>query len=691
MGAGISIIARGEWQVHPKFGKQFRAWSITETLPTSEEAIASYLGSGAVKGFGPVLAKRVVDAFGIDTLKILDDDINRLTEVPGIGEKKLQEITAAWKEKQALREVLLFFQTHNISLTLAQKIYSAYGERAIERVKSNPYILSRDIWGIGFQTADKIAAALGTQADAPERIRAGLDHILKRAADDGHCFLPQDELISKSSSLLQLDNHETISGELCYMTLEGELIAENDKVYSTQLHLAETELAHEIAARVNKNARPNHPIPSSLTANVANTQSVVGEGRWQKTISLSEQQKEAVQLAADRSLLVVTGGPGCGKTTVVQTIVSLFRQAGLSVKLAAPTGRAAQRLAEVCATEASTIHRLLRFEPGSRTFLHDQDSPLSAEAIIIDEASMIDLPLAASLFKAIPKGARVVIVGDADQLPSVGPGRVLGDLLNIPEVPRVCLTTLFRRAEESSITHIAHQINSAAVPHIPQPDGNTRSDSYFLPSQDVTEAADLVERLVVDQIPKKFGISGSDITVLSPMNNGELGIIALNKRLQERLVPPRPELPQVAIGNSIFRLGDRVIQRSNNYNLTDNGVFNGDQGSIIGIDTVNETINVRLWDGREVEYPSNVIHQLDLAYAITIHRAQGTEVPAVVLALHDSHHILLERQLVYTAITRAKKLLVIVGTKRALITAVKRTRGSKRYTELVNRSREILT
>lgn len=686
---GCSIIARGEWSVHHKYGKRFKAWSIVETPPTTENTIIAYLSSGIVKGFGPVLAERVVKAFGTDTLRVLDEEIDRLKEVSGIGKKKLKEIRASWKEKKALREVMLFFQTYNIPMGLINRIYSAYGERSIEKVKTNPYMLAKDLWGVGFLTADRIAIALGVEPNSPFRIRAAVEYSLKRATDDGHCFLPSEKLIAKVESLIQLSCTPEIAQAIEASAKDAEIVKENENVYLPHLHRAECQLAGLIAERI-KDSNQQAELNSDLIESFILKRTVVGEGQLQKAIRLSEQQQQAVRLAATKPLVIVTGGPGCGKTTVVRTIFSLFRAASLTVKLAAPTGRAAQRLAEVCSSEASTIHRLLKFDPTTRTFIHDEHDKMPLDAIIVDESSMIDLMLAASLFKALPLKTKVIIVGDADQLPSVGPGRFLADILSVSKVPRVALTTLFRRAEESAITHIAHQINSSLIPHIPEPDGVTKTDAYFLPCADPLEAASLVERLVVEQIPKKFGFKNDQITVLSPMNNGELGIVNLNKRLQGKIVPIYGDAPHVSVGNLDFRLGDRVIQRSNNYNIIDGGVFNGDQGSIIGIDTVKESLIVKLWDGREVEYTSSAINQLDLAYAITIHRAQGAEIPAVVLVLHDSHNILLERQLVYTGITRAKKLLVIVGTKHALSLAVKRTRSSKRHTALISRITEEL-
>lgn len=687
---GVTIIARGEWQVHPKFGKQFRAFSITATLPTEKDSIISYLSSGLIKGFGPKMAERIVNHFGEKTLNILDSEPSRLLEVSGIGAKKLHEISSNWSQKKNFREVMLYLQGHGISTGLAQRIYRSYGDRTIEKVKSNPYILAKDITGIGFITADKIAASVGIEPSSPFRIRAGLNYALQRSQDDGNVYLTRSVLISKTSSLLKLSDEEVINQVLKDALKEYEFVERGEAIYHPILNQAEDQLAHAIASRISADYRFSSDIPLDYIDRICLSPALIGSSQEQKLIHLSEEQQKAVRLAATSPIVVITGGPGCGKTTVIRAISQLFRRAGLEIKLAAPTGRASQRMSEVCDMEASTIHRLLKYDPISRTFLHNKNYPLPLDALIVDESSMIDLPLAAHLLQALPKGSRIIIVGDADQLPSVGPGLFLADLLGISQIPRVRLTQLFRRAEESSITSLAHLINNSQIPNIPQPDGIIKSDSYFLPAEDPTEAAQLVERLVVDQIPKKFGFKGAEIMVLSPMNQGELGIISLNHRLQDKIVPVTPKLPRVTVGNIEFRLGDRVVQRVNNYQITEGGVFNGDQGEITGIDPVRGTVHVCLWDGRTIEYTTEDLYQLDLAYAITIHRSQGSEVSVVVLALHDTHSILLERQLIYTAVTRAKKLLIIVGTKRALVLAVKKTRSKRRYTGLIERTLQLL-
>ena len=693
---GLSVVVRGVWQTHAKFGKQFKAYTITPVKPTDVESIINYLASGIVKGLGPVLAQKIVDHFGQETLDILDSTPHRLTEVAGIGKKKSKTLIQAWGEQKDFREVSLFLQNHGISPTMAQRIYKVYGNRTIEKIQENPYMLARDIWGIGFLTADNIASALGIETDSPFRIRAGLAFSLSKGAEDGHVYLSQNVLMAKTVNLLKLNCEEKIKAELDKAALEGDVvISDEDSVYLPMMYRTEGQLAETIATFVTNNT-PDIAIQQRYVQEVLDSASLADgakeDGGDIKIINLSAEQQEAVRLIAEKSLTVITGGPGCGKTTVIKTITKLFKQSGLNFKLAAPTGKASQRMSEVCGMEASTIHRLLKYDPIKKKFLYDRDTKLPIDALIIDESSMIDISLANSLFQAIPGGARVVIVGDADQLPSVGAGLFLSDLLSISQVQRVKLTRLFRRSEESSITLIAHEINNSEIPNIAQPDGRTKSDSYFLPCDDPTEAVKLIENLVVNQIPKKFGFAPKDITVLSPMNQGELGIIALNKVLQERLVPVDDKTPRVKVGTKAealeFRLGDRVIQRVNNYQITEHGVFNGDLGEIEGIDPVKEAVYVKLWDGRVVEYSHEVLPQLDLAYALTVHRSQGSEMPVVVLVLHDSHSILLERQLIYTAVTRAKKLLIIVGTRRALILAVKKTRSRRRFSGLVKRVSE---
>ena len=693
LGPGLSIVARGSWQEHEKFGRQFRARSITEVQPTESHAVIRYLSSGIIKGLGPVLAERIVNHFGDETLAVLEKDPQALKNVPGIGEKKCKEIIEAWEENRNAREVLLFFQGLSLPMSLGQRVYRAFGKQAIEKVTGNPYILSTDVWGIGFLTADRIARSLGIDEHAEERIIAGLSYALKSASDDGHCFLPEPQLVAKTSNLLRIESHQALITSCIHKAkLRAEIIQEEERIYLSTIYNAESTLALTLRKQIAHKstlASINPDLVKELCS-VKQESTGLNAASTPQIITFSDEQCLAIQYAAEQSILAITGGPGCGKTTVLRAIAKLFRKAGLRLKLAAPTGRAAQRLAEVCGMEASTIHRLLKFDPDKRDFVHCEEDPLPLDALVVDESSMIDVSLAASLMRAVPKGARVVFVGDADQLPSVGPGLFLADLLRIEAIPQVRLTQLFRRAHESQITHIAHDINTAKMPFIPEPGQGYHGDAYFLPAPDKPDALALVNRLVCDQIPKKFGLSGSDITVLSPMNQGELGVKALNLTLQQKLVPRLDGTPWVKVNDIEFRLGDRVIQRVNNYKLHANGVFNGDQGEVIGIDNQEKSLYVRLWDGREVTYKSEHLGQLDLAYAMTIHRSQGSEVPAVVMVIHDTHYVMLERQLIYTGITRAKKLLIVVGTKKALSVAVRKNKSSERFSYLKEKTEELL-
>jgi exodeoxyribonuclease V alpha subunit len=677
---GGVFVARGVWQTHAKFGKQFKAYSITESLPTTTEAITRYLSSGLVKGIGEKLAERIVNHFGEATLQVIEETPDRLSEVNGIGQSKIDELKEIWNERKDERETLLFFQSYGISTTMARRIYKSYGSKSIETVKSNPYILCEEIWGIGFLTADRIAYALGIDTYDIERLMAGISYTLDDSQSNGHTYLPYEELLQKTKSLLKIDDETTIAKALNHACLSGKIYDYNQKYYRPTLFNLERKAAECIAKRAYGKKTIHKDIPVHLVEETISTRNI--GTAFNDSITLSEEQKEAVHLAATSPLLLITGGPGCGKTTIVKSIGMLFKKAGLSIRLAAPTGRAAQRLQEVCGIEASTIHRLLKYDPMKRCFIHDESDPLPFDVLIVDESSMIDIPLAASLLKAVSDKTRLIFVGDADQLPSVGPGLFFPDLLTTEEVPKVKLTRLFRRAEESSINDIAHLINQGVSPAIPEPDGSGIRDAYLLKVKDQEEAGALIERLVCEQVPKKFDVRSEHITVLSPMNQGALGIIALNKRLQSRLIQKGAGTPSVKIGSTEFHVGDRVCQRVNNYTIHTAGVFNGEQGVIFGIDTEAKSLYVKMWDGREVTYTGDTIHQLDLAYALTIHRSQGSEVPVVILVLHDSHHIMLERQLIYTAVTRAKKLLLVVGTKSALNKATKQIRSSKRFTAL---------
>jgi exodeoxyribonuclease V alpha subunit len=583
-----------------------------------------------------------------------------------------------------------FLVEHSVSTGLAERIFERYGTHSVEVLKHDPYLLAREMRGIGFLTADRIALNLGLKRDAPQRLKAGIYHALERSADDGHCYLEKPKLFEAACQLLELDPETDLNLYLEGLITEGYIVKEcrfagREALYLKHLERAEVFVAEFVAKRI----EPWDERPISEHDVVTCTQRTEAE----MGIKFSAEQRHAIECAASQRFLIITGGPGCGKTTVTRAIASLFFRAKKRLLLAAPTGRAAQRLAQVCDKPASTIHRLLRYDPHQGAFRHGINDPLICDGLIVDEASMLDIELAKHLFSAVPAGATLILVGDKDQLPSVGPGRVFGDLVSVSKATTISLSQLFRRSEQSHITAYAHMINAGVVPPIPEPDGRTKTDAYFISRVDPDQAASMLEKLVAEQIPKKFGFKPEEITVLTPSNRGVLGTIALNQRLQARL-NPKDKLDseqEITLGDLTLRVGDRVCQRVNNYQIDEAGVFNGDVGEIYNIDPRHKRIIVELWDGRLIKYEESDISQLSLAYAVTVHRAQGSEMPCVVLALHESHYTLLERQLLYTAVTRAKKLLVIVGSRRALMLAAKRMNAKKRCTLLKDRIEALFT
>lgn len=671
---GMHVVVRGRFTNHSKFGKQFVASSVTQTTPSTPDGISRFLQSGIAKGIGPKTADKLVKAFGEQTLDVILKEPERARKLGGISRAKLDALREELVKDEAQREGLRFLLENKVPRGLATRVLKTYGTATVERVSRDPYLLARDIRGVGFLTADTIAINLGLPLTSPQRLKAGLFYALERASDDGHCFLTKQQLFDQTRVLLKIEEGLDLERPLFELEREEYLIVEEDRVALIYLARAERFVAEFIAARCGTEcAKP-------LTTEQVDA--ALASAALELNVSFSPEQREAVLWAATKSLLVVTGGPGCGKTTVIRALVALFRRNGRRVVLAAPTGRAAQRMSQVCDHPASTIHRLLKFDPNTNGFLHTAKFPLDLDALIVDESSMVDVQLARDLFSAVPQGSTVILVGDRDQLPSVGPGRVLGDLVTTPHVPTIALSRLYRRSDGSNITTIAHAINGGIAPEIPQPDGVTKTDAYFIPRPDQAEAASLIEKLVAEQIPKKFGFGKEEITVLSPTNRGDLGVVALNARLQQALNPSiDPEL-EIETHQGILREGDRVSQRVNNYQIDDYGVFNGDTGTITRVDKLRKTVTVDLWDGRIIKYDFGQLNQLSLAYCISVHRSQGSEMPCVVLALHESHFMLLERQLIYTAITRAKRLLVIVGSRRALQLAAQRTDTLRRQTRL---------
>ena len=682
---GMHLIVRGSEGIHARYGSQFTASSVTETKPTSTSEITRYLASGLIKGIGEKTAEKLVEAFGEKTIEMIQKDPSAVAKVSGVGTHKAQLMQAAFASHEEEQESVRFLVERGLSPLLSQKIYRLYGSKTIENVTKNPYRLARDIFGIGFNTADSIAANLGIATDSPLRLKAGLVFTLEKAAEsEGHCYLPPDLMSDRARALLGISDDVDLEPSLLELISEGEII-QTDLGYAFVVHSsAEDDVAQFIAKRVQKLTDP--------TVSPAQLESSLLTLKTRISFELSVEQLEAIKRSVQYPLLVITGGPGCGKTTIIQGIVTAYQEAGQIVRLAAPTGRASQRMAQVCGIPASTVHRLLKFDPVKRRFVHGPDMPLMADVVIVDEVSMLDIFLAQSLFGAISPNTTLILVGDKDQLPSVGPGRVLGDLLSLVEVPAVSLSRVFRRANESSINEVAHSINAGQMPDIPVPDGETKSDAYLIPRSEPEEISQLVQKLVSDQIPRKFGIQTQDIVVLTPSNRGPLGTQSLNQSLQNFLNPSgKIDLEQeLTVGENTLRIGDRVCQRVNNYQIDEHGVFNGDTGYVHSIEKFSGRVTVELWDGRLVDYERTDLPQLALAYAVTVHRSQGSEVPCVVMVLHDSHYTLLDRQLVYTAVTRAKKLLIIVGSKRALGIACKRTNTQRRLTQLPSKIRKIL-
>ena len=682
--AGTLVMLTGSFVTHSKFGRQFQILSCSETLPSTASGIENYLSSGLIAGVGKKTAQRIVAEFGTQALELIRSEPDKVAALAGVGKKRAELLHSALANQGEFEQTLRFLVEHQISPNLAAKIYQRYQGKTLEVLKKDPYALARDIRGIGFQTADTIAINLGIALDSPLRLQAGIYCALNNASDDGHCYLPENTLLERANLLLGLEQAPDLSEQLQELLNKEALVSYNGGVFIKKFDSAESFVAKFVSERVTPGGT-GLKASSDLEDAIADAEKILG-------LTLSGEQRYAVELATSYKLMIITGGPGCGKTTMVKALTMLFEKSGLSFALAAPTGKAAQRLSQVCGSPASTIHRLLKYDPMNKGFVFNARNQLNFDALIVDEASMIDILLARDLFLAIPEKCTLILVGDKDQLPSVGPGRVFGDLIRCPHVKTIQLSQLFRRGAESRINTVAHMINVGQVPDIPSPDGITKSDAYMIERRDMEESARLVESLIAEQIPSKFGFSGSDIAILTPTNRGPLGTQELNKRLQERLNPRSQHTAATILdfGENSFRVGDRVCQRANNYKIDPAGVFNGDLGVVTSVDPENGSLTVELWDGRLIDYKRADVGQLSLAYVVTVHRSQGMEVPCVVLALDESHFTLLERQLIYTGVTRAKKLLIIVGSKRALVIATRRAQTKKRCTFLLERINEVL-
>jgi exodeoxyribonuclease V alpha subunit len=672
---GQTIEAEGEWGVHAKHGPQFKADWFKPSLPTGRRGIEAYLSSGAIKGVGEVIARRIVEAFGEETFEVLEGDIDRLRGVAGVNAKRFAQIRQSWSERRGDRELVVFLGDHGISPAWAGRLRRAYGDAALSIVRSNPYRLAAEVRGIGFTRADAMARQIGLAADAPERIDAALGHVLESQAGDGHTFLPREALIEKATELLGLDRtrvEERLEAMLEQKRLIRDEVACGEAIFLTSLHEAESKVAQHLKRLAGGRKR----LPRG------DLQAFLEEFQKRTNFTLAPAQREAVERIAREGALVLTGGPGTGKTTTLRTAIESFLRGGLRVKLAAPTGRAARRLAETSHQHAETIHRLLGYQPRTQSFAHGVDSPIEADLIVIDEASMLDAPLARDLFSAIDSGACLLLVGDEDQLPSVGPGNVLGDIIASGVMPVARLSQVFRQAEASLIVANAHLINTGRPPILAPPADCAEPDFFFIERDDPAQIVEAIETMVAERIPRKFGLDPiADIQVLTPMRRGELGVDALNAALQARL-NPAPEAKRDIFGdptepssfNSRLRVGDRVMQTANDYTKE---VFNGDVGRVASIDPDGDEVIVQ-YEGRAVAYLADELRPLAPAYAVTIHKSQGSEYPAVVIPIHMQHYIMLRRNLIYTAITRGRRLVCMVGEKRALWRAIRNaTRGER--------------
>lgn len=673
---GSVLLVEGNWKVDARYGRQFLAEKWEETMPATIYGIEKYLGSGLIKGVGPKFARRIVQTFGTETLDVIETDVNRLSEVPGIGSKRVRMIQESWERQKEVKNIMLFLQDHGVSTSFAARIYKQYGNESISRMKENPFQLADDIWGIGFKTADGIAEKLGFTKESFVRLRSGIMYTLSELANEGHVYASREQLVSKASSLLEaeeayivmtMDQMVTDKELICQSIRDGILadvpVAQAEAVYLPPFYYAETGAANKLRRLLKEPAGKKMPETIDLV-------------KLEKSVNMTYDmiQREAILQAAKAKVMILTGGPGTGKTTTTQGIIAAYRAYGLKVLLAAPTGRAAKRMNEATGLEAKTIHRLLEFKP-PEGYQKNEEHPLEGDVLIVDECSMIDIILMNSLLKAIPPGMRLILVGDINQLPSVGAGNVLRDMIDSGVFPVIRLTRIFRQAQSSRIVMNAHRINEGQLPDI---SNGKYADFFFIEKEEPEEVLKEIIRLVKHNLAHYYKTPPTSIQVLTPMQRGVIGAANLNIALQEALNPGETGLRR---SGYCFRLRDKVMQIKNNY---DKEVFNGDIGIITALDMENRSLTVT-FDERNIEYDVTELDELVHAYATTIHKAQGSEYPIVVMPVLMTHYMMLQRNLIYTGITRAKKILVLVGTKKALAYAVKNVTVTKRNTMLRER------
>lgn len=662
---GAIIRLKGEWKMDSKYGRQFAAQDYRETIPATIAGIEKYLGSGLIKGIGPVYAKKIVQHFKEDTLRVIEEEVDYLIQVEGIGPKRVEMIKKAWQEQKEIKNVMLFLQSHGVSTAYAVKIFKTYGNESIEIVKANPYRLADDIWGIGFKTADKIARKMGFDQNSFERCRSGIIYVLNELSNSGHCYAQRGELLEEAEKMLEIEK-TLIDHTLDRMIEDQDIIFDQgDAIFLPPFYYSEVGTAKRIREILLADSRYQASDVDGIIENI----------QRQQKISYDQVQKDAIKTAAVSKFMVLTGGPGTGKTTVTLAIIHVFQLLGARVLLAAPTGRAAKRMSEATGMEAKTIHRLLEYKP-PEGYNKNAENPLECNVLIIDETSMVDIILMYNLLKAVSNETVVILVGDVDQLPSVGAGNVLKDIIDSGIVNVVKLTRIFRQAQGSAIITNAHKINKGDFPELK---GGRDSDFFFIEEEDPSKVVQIIKELCTRRLPAYYHVDRvNDIQVLCPMQRGETGVANLNMVLQEAL---NPSEISIKYGGSVYRLGDKVMQIKNNY---DKNVFNGDIGTITQIDREERKL-VLSFDGNPVDYDATELDEVVLAYAVTVHKSQGSEYPIVVAPFTIQHYLMLQRNLLYTCVTRAKKVFVLLGTKKAIAMAVKNNKTTKRNTRLAER------